>query len=176
MQEGNSEEKPLILIPLGSILDSCWMRDYTPSGYIEFFCEWQLVVEFVNSVVFNGYDSVIGFGRHEGLTVKEIFEIDGTYIEFCMRELGQFYLKSEVIIDLINKGYVFSDETTLKYREKLQDFKSGVYFNNKHIEELESRSDYGDDDEDGWGGDVNSNPHYNDDLDMDQQSQEFWDN
>lgn len=29
---------------------------------------------------------------------------------------------------------------------------------------------------DTWGGDTDNNPYYNDDLDMDQQDQEFWDN
>lgn len=31
------------------------------------------------------------------------------------------------------------------------------------------------DDSDGWGS-IDDNPYYNDNLDMDQQSPEFWDN
>ena len=42
--------------------------------------------------------------------------------------------------------------------------------------EEEGEGNYQDDDEGGWGGDIDNNPYYNDDLDMDQQGQEFWDN
>ncbi|GAB3720589.1 hypothetical protein GCM10027594_00640 [Hymenobacter agri] len=83
------------------------------------------------------------------------------------------------------------------------DFRSDIYSNSEHLKDFQDfvfimggcarlfnepaaygtpvssinyDQDYQDDDDGDWGGDIDNNEHYNDDLDMDQQSQEFWDN
>ena len=178
--EAQKETVPDILVP-NDFSKSVWAINHTESGGIDDFYQYSLVDDFMYKKVFNTYDSELGFGRYEGRTIKQVYEIDRTYLEFCIRELEHFFLSANVINDLVIDNYQFSQETTDNYKQKLCDYKSGVFLLNRRDDDRDDeRDEYertgGGYDEDDWGGDIDNNSHYNDDLDMDQQSQEFWDN
>ena len=49
---------------------------------------------------FYDLDSVFTFGKYEGKTIKEVFERDPKYIDFCFNNIDEFYVSPEVIREL----------------------------------------------------------------------------
>lgn len=45
-------------------------------------------------------DSVFTFGKYEGMTIKEVFERDPKYIDFCYNNIDEFYVSPEVMHEL----------------------------------------------------------------------------
>lgn len=125
---------------------------------------------FMSEVVFNSYNSTIRFGRFSGLTIKQIFDLDKSYLEFCIRELRAFYLTPDVIKDMLECGYVFSGTTTHRYKQKLSDYSTGLW-----LKRLLDAHEDDEDEADSYSESRSRGSCYNDELDMDQQGQEFWD-
>ncbi len=177
--EDKEEALPDILIAY-EFDKSSWAINHTDSGSIDDFYQYSLIDEFLYKKVFNNWESILGFGKYEGRTIRYVYEAESSYLEFCIRELNFFYLTSDIVKSLLSDGYQFSNETVLRYKQKLCDYRAGVWLSNKRDDEADEDYNSGyyssGDNEDDWGGNIDSNPYYNDDLDMDQQSQEFWDN
>lgn len=49
---------------------------------------------------FYDLDSVFTFGKYEGKTIKEVFERDPKYIDFCYKNIDEFYVSPEVMREL----------------------------------------------------------------------------
>lgn len=49
---------------------------------------------------FYDVDSEFTFGKYEGKTIKEVFEKDPKYIDFCYNNIDEFYVSPSVLKDL----------------------------------------------------------------------------
>lgn len=109
-------------------------------------------------------ETVMNFGKYNGLTTKEIIELEPSYISWTILNLEHFYLDDNSIKYLQNKSNIL-DKTLEVNKEKMnEDLESQNYsysYQSDYYEDYDNTS-------------VDSNPNYNDNLDMDQQSQEFW--
>jgi broad specificity phosphatase PhoE len=45
-------------------------------------------------------DTEFSFGKYEGKTVKEIIEIQPTYLDWCAINLDHFYISDEIIEEI----------------------------------------------------------------------------
>lgn len=45
-------------------------------------------------------DSEFTFGKYEGKTIKEVFEKDPKYIDFCFNNIDEFYVSPSVLKEL----------------------------------------------------------------------------
>lgn len=107
-------------------------------------------------------NSMLNFGKYENFTLEDISKIDPDYINWCINNLDHFYISEEVIteISIINPKFKVSEEEIHKLKGKLDNY----YDNNNYH--------YHEDNE--WNNSWD-NEYYNDSLDMDQQSPEYWD-
>lgn len=136
-------------------------------------------------------DEVFSFGRYKGKTVRELLKENPGYVDWIIRNVDSFALseeamqqaleitegkkfsKEEAYLNRINQpiliifrkiygwSFDFSDEELIKInRLKLDNFRENKIIYNYRIPE---KNEYDTD----WS-------YYNDDLDMDQQSEEFW--
>jgi len=115
-------------------------------------------------------DTFITFGKYEGITLKQIFEKDPDYILWCCEFLEHFYISEQTIENLKNFNSTLSiPERVIEILDKKYDDWIDNDWNERMQERERSRE---------WYNEANSwdNEYYNDSLDMDQQSQEFWDN
>lgn len=49
---------------------------------------------------FYDVDSEFTFGKYEGKTIKEVFEKEPKYIDFCFNNIDEFYVSPSVLKDL----------------------------------------------------------------------------
>jgi hypothetical protein len=117
--------------------------------------------------------TILSFGKFKGKTLLEVLEIQPSYIDWCVINLEHFFLPSSAIDAILSLKPSFSfsieGEKALKLKKK------------QFIKEFEEQGE-GDFEPDWYNNNtyennpsVHSNPYYNDGLDMDQQSPEFWD-
>lgn len=116
---------------------------------------------------FYDLSTVFTFGKYQGKIVKQILDIQPTYIEWCATTLDHFCISDRVIeeIKAIKPDFTLSDEAIKKMVEKHSSWEN----------EQETFEDY-DEDYDDRNADYNQTDwsNYDDGLDMDQQSIEFW--
>ena len=129
-------------------------------------------------------ETTFDFGRNKGKTLEEVAQSDAPYILWCVNNIEKFLISVEDLTSYQKKyPIVFSnfDEKTGEY--------TGVKLNKFYLQETdikslelkwESYDEYiemlsNDDCEYFDDFSVGNNPYYNDNLDMDQQDQEFWD-
>lgn len=111
--------------------------------------------------------TVFTFGKHQGKTLKEIVETAPSYINWCIMNLNHFYIDEPTIQNLKELNSVFSlsqdnlNKLASKYSEMIEEDDKYYDDSNDYYEDYASAYD---------------NPYYNENLDMDQQSMEFWDN
>jgi len=53
---------------------------------------------------FYDVDSEFTFGKYEGKTIKEVFEKDPKYIDFCYNNIDEFYVSPSVLKELKATG------------------------------------------------------------------------
>lgn len=89
---------------------------------------------------FYDLDSVFTFGKFEGKTVREILDLDPTYIDWCSINLDHFYIDDDVIeeIQLILPAFSISEEGQSKLFEKYQDWEAAQ----AELDEQEEYNDY----------------------------------
>ncbi len=115
-------------------------------------------------------DTIITFGKYEGNSLKQISEKDPNYILWCCEFLEHFYISKQTIENIKNYNSIFSvSEKILEVLEKKYDDWLDDDWNER-MQDREMSTE--------WYREANSweNDYYNDSLDMDQQSPEFWDN
>lgn len=82
-------------------------------------------------------DSVLSFGKYENSTLEEVFEIDPSYIEWCILNLDHFFIDFQTIKELtiVNIYFDFPESTLDFLRTKILD-------EIKREEDEERRRDY----------------------------------
>ena len=65
-------------------------------------------------------DTEFTFGKYEGKTVKEILELQPTYLDWCAINLDHFYLSDEIIeeIKIIKPDFTITEEGKQKLADK----------------------------------------------------------
>lgn len=113
-------------------------------------------------------ESKFTFGKFEGKTLREVIEVEPSYIDWCSLNLDHFYISANTIEEVtkIVPNFTISEKGREKLAEKLETIQR------ENEEQENSRNDYYSDEYDS----PDNSPYYNDSLDMDQQSSEFWDN
>lgn len=106
------------------------------------------------------------FGKHRGKFLDDIASVDPTYIPWCIINLDHFYITREMITRLSAKNpkLVFGNEV-FKALEKKEEIMA-------EAARIAVDDDYSD--ISGDYSDVHESEYYDDNLDMDQQSMEFW--
>jgi broad specificity phosphatase PhoE len=114
-------------------------------------------------------DSEFTFGKYEGKTIKEIFEKDPKYIDFCFNNIDEFYVSPEVMKELKQLDPKFTGpnltdldddllESYLDEAEEIEDFDEAL------LEDEDEAVNWDDDDLDlGFDDDFESFDDFNDD-------------
>ncbi len=100
-------------------------------------------------------ETVFSFGKYNGISLTQVLQIDPTYLNWCLSNLDHFYIAEEdqLIIESNCKEFTINEE---KMSFESEDFDCVSNY------DFDSHEDFTD-----WSD-------YNDNLDMDQQSVEFW--
>ncbi len=134
-------------------------------------------------------DDSFDFGKYKGKTIEELLNENPGYVDWLIRNVGGFALSDEAFeqAKIITAGkklprkdteIIKENQITPSLFKKLYgwsfDFSKEeiLLINSKKINEINSKtentySNHGYHDDTDWS-------HYNDDVDMDQQSEEFW--
>lgn len=80
-------------------------------------------------MTFYDLDTVFGFGKYKGDTVREVFERDPAYIEHCLVNVDEFLVEDFVLDDLkeLNPEFAFSAEALAQVDEKWARYESDAY-------------------------------------------------
>lgn len=86
---------------------------------------------------FYNLDTEFTFGKFQGNTVRQVIDIQSSYLDWCALNLDHFYISDEVIekIKSIKPDFKLSDEGIKKLNEKYEVWES---------EQQERGSDYDD--------------------------------
>lgn len=118
-------------------------------------------------------DTVFTFGKYTGKSIRQIMDLQPTYIDWCAINMDHFYISKNVIAALkkLKPGFELSAEGTQIMNEKFQ-----VYAQEQEEEYYQNYGNPNEHDYDDSNADYNQTDwsDYNDNLDMDQQSIEFW--
>ncbi len=129
-------------------------------------------------------ETTFDFGRYKGKTLEEVAQTNASYILWCARNIEKFLISIEDLTSYQSKypivfssydiktgiftdlamnqfGIHNSDTKLLEAKWKSYDF----YLELQAEADLDCFDDYS----------VTNNTYYNDNLDLDQQDQEFWD-
>ena len=84
-------------------------------------------------------DTEFTFGKYEGKTVKEILEIQPTYLDWCAINLDHFYISEEILaeIKVIKPDFTITEEG----KQKLAD-KYSTWENEQQQDDYEDYDDY----------------------------------
>lgn len=135
-------------------------------------------------------DDKFNFGRNFGKSVRELLEVNPGYVDWVIRNVESFALSHDAFqqAKIITEGKRFSKNEVVELSKEKQNFtilseklygwdydfskEDILQINNMKINQFNSdlekpytNQSFHDDTD--WS-------HYNDDLDMDQQSEEFW--
>ena len=114
---------------------------------------------------FYNLDTEFTFGKHNGKNLDQVIITDSSYVNWCIIKLDHFFI-SEVEIENIKQKH--PDFTISKFALEQLSNKEKEWYDSRDVEDYtyNSHQDY---------PSAYDSPYYNDDLDMDQQSPEFWD-
>ena len=129
-------------------------------------------------------ESIFSYGKHEGRTLEQVAQQDSQYILWCVRNIPYFLIAEADLVAYSEKYPIkihgvnvqTGDPVECKFNcfnygdEDLQCLQNKWESYQDHLETF-SEADYSDYDD----YSVDSNPYYNDNMDMDQQDPEFWD-
>ena len=109
---------------------------------------------------FYDLDTEFTFGKYQGKTVRQIIDLQPSYFEWCAMNLDHFYISNEVIqeIQIIIPNFSISQEGQISLDKKYKIWE-------------DEQDDYNDSDS---YEDSTDWSNYDDNLDMDQQGFEFW--
>jgi hypothetical protein len=76
----------------------------------------------INIMIFYNLDTKFFFGKFEGKTVREVLEIQHSYIDWCAIHLDHFFISDEVIEEIrsITPDFSISEEGQNKLFEKYE--------------------------------------------------------
>ena len=129
-------------------------------------------------------ESKLNFGKHKEKSIKEILTIEPSYINWCARNVTNFIITNDEVVNIRNDfpNFYFSYEENRRiYYWIFSDLDNNEEIYDEEIENCDydfdpnwSESDYSYTDYDRNDDFKTDWTNYNDDLDWDQQSQEFW--
>lgn len=110
--------------------------------------------------------SVLNFGKHKGKTILEVLTIEPAYINWCLKEIYSFVLSETALEEFkkLNTGFDFSEEIIKSNNEQIEEYHHQQY----EIQEAQKEAEMERQMRKSWS-------NYNDNLDMDQQNEDFWD-
>ena len=107
------------------------------------------------------------FGKYKGNTIRQILDFQPSYLDWCAINLDHFVMSDDEIEELnkIKPTFAFSAEGIEKMDKKIEQWNNEeLSYHYYHGGYDDRNADYNQTD---WS-------NYNNDLDMDQQSIEFW--
>lgn len=129
-------------------------------------------------------ETTFNFGKHAGKKLEEVAQFNASYILWCTRNIDKFLISIEDLAAYQNKYPIYLTGILKKTDQSVEYNFNQFELQESDIEILKSRwdsyefyinmksnADYG------YSNNysLDSNPFYNDNLDMDQQDPEFWD-
>ncbi len=106
------------------------------------------------------------FGKHSGKFLDEIASLDPAYIPWCILNLDHFYITGDMVTTLsANHPKLYFGDEVFKALKKKEEIMAEVNRKAVDVRYIDSSTDY---------PHASENEYYNDNLDMDQQSMEFW--
>jgi broad specificity phosphatase PhoE len=84
-------------------------------------------------------DTEFTFGKYEGKTVKEILELQPTYLDWCAINLDHFYISEEIIaeIKVIKPDFTLTEEGNQKLTDKYS-----TWENEQQQDDYDDNDDY----------------------------------
>ncbi|MCF6133448.1 exodeoxyribonuclease X C-terminal domain-containing protein [Flavobacterium wongokense] len=112
-------------------------------------------------------DTIFNFGKYEGKTLKDVASEDIMYIEWCIMTVESFVMDKLTVDEIkkINAGFLSIEGPSEALEDKIEEYNNEQMWQQQREEDRQS-NDYGSN----W-----NNEHYDDGLDLDQQSPEWWD-
>jgi len=110
---------------------------------------------------FYDLDTEFTFGKYGGNTPRQILDLQPSYLDWCAVNLDHFYINENVIeeIKTIKPDFALTTKGQQKLDEKYSNWEAEREDDDEDSDSYEDQTD--------WS-------QYNDDIDMDQQSEEFW--
>lgn len=86
-------------------------------------------------------DTEFTFGKYEGKTVKEILEIQLTYLDWCAINIDHFYISDEIVAEIkeIKPDFTITEEGKQKLADKYSSWE-----NEKQQDDYDDSDDYDD--------------------------------
>ena len=93
---------------------------------------------------FYNHDTEITFGNYSGLTLAQVFEVNKSYIEWCLQNLDHFMISDESLEDLYQMfpGVELSDEAENARTVKLEEYETDSQFEDED-DDYEPMDGYG---------------------------------
>lgn len=130
--------------------------------------------------------TVLQFGKYNGKSLEEVAQADAQYIYWCVKNIEKFLIDKDLFLSYQDKykqevdfGDKLKGETFILTCNNfmVNQFSLDILRNRwKRYESRSLKRDYYSSNDSFYNSSLNSNPYYNDNLDMDQQDPEFWNN
>ncbi len=165
-----------LLIANEAIDNSYWVTKYGGSTKDRnAFNGWDELDAYLSKIKTYEFDTVFKSGRHKAKTVRQVLSEHPDYLSWCIRSLDYVFLSRNVIKELIDSGHEFFYPTINCYKDKRMHYLVAIYLRRYVRKPVKRIDDFEDEPEESmWESRRNSSSFYNDSLDMDQQSQEYW--
>lgn len=84
-------------------------------------------------MTFYDLDTVFTFGKYKGETLRDVFERDPAYVDYCLVNVDEFLVEDFVLDDLkeLNPDYPISDEALAQVDEKWNRYEADAYNNDE---------------------------------------------
>lgn len=84
-------------------------------------------------------DTEFSFGKFQGNTVRQVIEIEPSYLDWCALNLDHFYISDEVIEEIksVKPDFKLSDEGIKKLNDKYENWE-----NEQQQDEYDDNDDY----------------------------------
>lgn len=94
---------------------------------------------------FYNLDTEFTFGKYEGKTVREVLDIQHSYIDWCAINLDHFYISDEVIEEIksIIPDFSISEEGQNKLSEKYETWENQQHNSDDNDDNYYERESYG---------------------------------
>lgn len=113
-------------------------------------------------------DTILNFGKYQGKTLKDVATENIMYIEWCIMNLDNFAINDMTVDEIkkINAGFLSIEGPSERLKDKIEEWYDEQLWQQQKEEDRQS-NEYGTN----WDSE-----YYDDNLDIDQQSPEWWDN
>lgn len=84
-------------------------------------------------MTFYDLDTVFTFGKYKGETLRDVFERDPAYVDYCLVNVDEFLVEDFILDDLkeLNPDYPISDQALAQVDEKWNRYEADAYNNDE---------------------------------------------